>query len=42
VLAATAAAGNSALSRTQDGRIRTYAFGVGLGAVIAIAIVVFA
>jgi len=42
VLAATAAAGNSALSRTQDGRIRPCAFGVGLGAVIAIAIVVFA
>jgi NADH-quinone oxidoreductase subunit L len=33
--------GHSALSRTQDGRIRTYAFGIGLGAAIAIAIVVF-
>ena len=32
--------GNSMLSRTQDGRIRTYAFGIGLGAVIAVAIVV--
>jgi NADH-quinone oxidoreductase subunit L len=40
-LARATAAGNSALSRTQDGRIRTYAFGIGLGAVIAIAIVVF-
>jgi NADH-quinone oxidoreductase subunit L len=35
-------AGHSALSRTQDGRIRTYAFGIALGAVIAVAIVVFA
>ncbi len=34
------AAGNSALSRTQDGRVRTYAFGIGLGAVIAVAVVV--
>jgi NADH-quinone oxidoreductase subunit L len=33
-------AGHAALSRTQDGRIRTYAFGIGLGAVIAVAIVV--
>ncbi|MCU0304996.1 MAG: NADH-quinone oxidoreductase subunit L [Thermoanaerobaculales bacterium] len=40
VLAATAAAGNAALSRTQDGRIRSYVFGIGLGAVIAVAIVV--
>jgi NADH-quinone oxidoreductase subunit L len=39
-LARAAAAGNSALARTQDGRIRTYAFGIGLGAVIAVAIVV--
>jgi len=39
-LGRAAVAGNSALSRTQDGRIRTYAFGIGLGAVIAIAIVV--
>ena len=35
------AAGNSVLSRTQDGRIRTYVFGIGVGAVIAVAIVVF-
>ena len=35
-----AKAGNAVLSRTQDGRIRTYAFGIGLGAVIALAIVV--
>jgi len=34
-------AGNVVLSRSQDGRIRTYAFGIGLGAVIALAIVVF-
>ena len=34
-------AGSAVLSRTQDGRIRTYAFGIGLGAVIALAIVVF-
>ena len=40
-LAGVTAAGNSALSRTQDGRIRTYAFGIGLGAVIAVAVVVF-
>jgi NADH-quinone oxidoreductase subunit L len=40
-LAGVAAAGNSVLARTQDGRIRTYAFGIGLGAVIAVAIVVF-
>jgi NADH-quinone oxidoreductase subunit L len=34
-------AGHTTLSRTQTGRIRTYAFGIGLGAVIALAIVVF-
>jgi len=33
-------AGNAVLSRSQDGRIRTYAFGMGLGAVIALIIVV--
>jgi NADH-quinone oxidoreductase subunit L len=36
-----ARAGNTVLSQTQNGRIRTYAFGIGLGAVIAVAIVVF-
>jgi NADH-quinone oxidoreductase subunit L len=35
-----AGAGHTVLSRTQTGRIRTYAFGIGLGAVIALAIVV--
>ena len=30
------ATANSVVSRTQDGRIRTYAFGIGLGAVIAV------
>jgi NADH-quinone oxidoreductase subunit L len=39
-LAGGAAAGAAALSRTQDGRIRTYALGIGLGAVIAVTIVV--
>ena len=39
-LARTAELGHSALSQTQTGRIRTYAFGIGLGAVIAVAIVV--
>jgi len=34
-------AGYSVLSETQNGRIRTYAFGIGLGAVIAVAVVVF-
>jgi NADH-quinone oxidoreductase subunit L len=39
-IARTAEAGHTVLSRTQDGRIRTYAFGIGIGAVIAVAIVV--
>ncbi len=39
-VARAAGAGHTALSRTQTGRIRTYAFGIGLGAVIALAIVV--
>jgi len=41
-LSRVARTGNSVLSQTQNGRIRTYAFGIGLGAVIAVAIVVFA
>jgi NADH-quinone oxidoreductase subunit L len=39
-VARTTEAGYSVVSRTQNGRIRTYAFGIGLGAVIAVAIVV--
>jgi NADH-quinone oxidoreductase subunit L len=39
-LARLTEAGNAVLSRSQDGRIRTYAFGIGLGAVIALIIVV--
>jgi NADH-quinone oxidoreductase subunit L len=39
--ARVADAGHSVLTRTQDGRVRTYAFGIALGAVVAVAIVVF-
>jgi NADH-quinone oxidoreductase subunit L len=40
-IARATGAGHTVLSRTQTGRIRTYAFGIGLGAVIALAIAVF-
>ena len=39
-IARATGAGHTVLSQTQTGRIRTYAFGIGLGAVIALTIVV--